>query len=169
VDITSITTGHVVVYPAATTDWFSRPVLAWRLSITLEAEVWPVMVAAARSGGIWTFTIPAGHIRAWGVDAGASPSQPYAAAHRSKEIRPVPEARSNEAKPIRVGQRRQHDAHISLQGLHRPEPNRCRKRPSGSTGLQFSSTGGSHYLLSEIARIAPGWSVSNPVLPSRGM
>lgn len=47
-DITSITTGHVVVYPAATTDWFSRPVLAWRLSITLEAEVWPVMVAAAR-------------------------------------------------------------------------------------------------------------------------
>ena len=73
-DITSITTGRVVVYPAAAAaDWFSRPVLAWRLSITLEAEVWPVMVAAARasrlapsSGELWTFTIPAGHIRAWG-------------------------------------------------------------------------------------------------------
>ena len=37
-DITYIPMARGFVYLAAVVDWFSRRVLAWRLSITLEAE-----------------------------------------------------------------------------------------------------------------------------------
>ena len=39
-DITYIPMARGFVYLAAVLDWFSRRVLAWRLSITLEAEFW---------------------------------------------------------------------------------------------------------------------------------
>ena len=47
VDITYIPTARGVVYPAAAADWLSRQVLAWRLSIPRDAEVWPELVAEA--------------------------------------------------------------------------------------------------------------------------
>ena len=39
-DITYIPMARGFVYLAAVVDWFSRRVLAWRLSITLEAAFW---------------------------------------------------------------------------------------------------------------------------------
>jgi putative transposase len=46
-DITSIPMARGFVYLAAVVDWFSRRVLAWRLSITLEAEFCMDAVAEA--------------------------------------------------------------------------------------------------------------------------
>jgi putative transposase len=46
-DITSIPMARGFVYRAAVVDWFSRRVLAWRLSITLEAEFCMDAVAEA--------------------------------------------------------------------------------------------------------------------------
>ena len=51
-DITYIPMARGFVYLAAVLDWFSRRVLAWRLSITLEAEFCldAVQEALARHG-----------------------------------------------------------------------------------------------------------------------
>ena len=39
-DITYIPMARGFIYLAAVLDWFTRRVLAWRVSITLEADFW---------------------------------------------------------------------------------------------------------------------------------
>ena len=89
--------------------------------------------------------LPPAPFEAGGVDAGASPFQPYAAAQAAWKYDRCLRPASMRLSPLCAGPRRQNDAPINLQGIHPSEPKRCSKRPSCSTGLQFSSNGGPHY------------------------
>jgi putative transposase len=75
-DITYIPMARGFVYLAAVIDWFSRRVLAWRLSITMEAGfcVEAVEEALARHGKPEIFNSE--RLRATGSSAGASSGQP---------------------------------------------------------------------------------------------
>jgi len=75
-DITYIPMARGFVYLAAVIDWFSRRVLSWRLSITMEAGfcVEAVEEALARHGKPEIFNSE--RLRATGSSAGASSGQP---------------------------------------------------------------------------------------------
>ena len=85
-DITYIPMARGFVYLAAVIDWFSRRVLSWRLSITMEAGfcVEAVEEALARHGKPEIFNSE--RQRATGSSAGASPGQPV---HQYRIHRPA--------------------------------------------------------------------------------
>ena len=82
-DITYVPMARGFVYLVAVVDWFSRKVLAWRLSITLETE--PCLEALSEALARTWYGLP--EIHEHGSRAASSPPSPFSRPCRTPRSR----------------------------------------------------------------------------------